>query len=55
MTERHVVEGFRLPEAEELTENEPAWVGFIRAASMQTDPAPSLVCVQALRRALDPD
>lgn len=54
MTACHVVAGFRLPDTGELTENEHAWVGFIRAASKQTDPAPYLVGVQALRRALDP-
>ena len=54
MTARLVVDGFRLPDTAELTQNEVAWVGFIRVASKQTDPAPCLVGVQALRRALDP-
>lgn len=53
MRARQVVEGFCLPATGELIEHEAAWVGFIRAISRDTDPAPSLVAVQALRRALE--
>lgn len=51
MSRTKVVEGFRLPSDDPLTENEWAWVSFIRLASNETDPAPTLMRVQALRRA----
>jgi len=38
-----------LPEFEDLTENERAWVGFLRLITQDTDPAPTLARVQALR------
>ena len=54
MNARKHVDGFRLPDNGDLTENEWAWVGFIRVIAGNSDPAPSLVAVQALRRALAP-
>ncbi len=41
-----------MPELKDLTEHERAWVGFLRLLTHDTDPAPSLERVQALRRAL---
>lgn len=38
-----------LPEFEDLTENERAWVGFLRLITQDTNPAPTLARVQALR------
>lgn len=40
------------PELESLTENERAWVGFLRLITHDADPAPTLARVQGLRRAL---
>lgn len=37
-----------------ISENERAWIGFIRLASNDTDPAPTLKSVQQLRRILAP-
>ena len=37
------------PELDYLTENERAWVGFLRLITQDTDPAPTLARVQALR------
>jgi hypothetical protein len=37
------------PEFEDLTENERAWVGFLRLITQHNDPAPTLARVQALR------
>ena len=37
-----------------LTENEAAWIEFIRLISCGTDPGPTLAAVQALCRALTP-
>jgi hypothetical protein len=38
-----------LPELEDLTENERAWVCFLRLITQDTNPAPTLARVQALR------
>ena len=38
------------PWLEDLTENERAWVGFLRLITQDKDPAPTLARVQALRR-----
>jgi hypothetical protein len=38
-----------LPEFEDLTENERAWLGFLRLITKDADPAPTLARVQALR------
>ncbi len=39
------------PELQDLTENESAWIGFLRLVSNDTDPAITLARVQALRTA----
>ena len=41
-----------LSELEDLTENERAWVGFLRLITQDSDPAPTLALVQALRRVI---
>ena len=41
-----------MPEILGLTENERAWVGFLRLIAEDNDPAPTLARVQALRIAL---
>jgi hypothetical protein len=43
------VEGVRLPSGRALTENEWAWVTFLRLASCEADPVPTLGRVQTLR------
>jgi len=40
------------PEIQDLTENERAWVGFLRLLTNDTDPSPSLARIQAFRYAL---
>jgi len=42
------------PWAKPITENEKAWIEFIRLASYDTDPAPTLETVQALRQIFTP-
>ena len=42
------------PELQDLTENERAWIGFLRLIANDSDPAPTLARVQALRLALAP-
>ncbi len=49
MTGGRVVEGVRLPSDYALTENERAWITFLRLASGDTDPVPTLNRVQAMR------
>lgn len=44
----------RRPWAKPITENEKAWIEFIRLASYDTDPAPTLETVQALRQIFTP-
>ncbi|MEQ3728102.1 MAG: hypothetical protein ABNH38_11895 [Tateyamaria sp.] len=39
------------PSFDDLTENERAWIGFLRLIVSDTDPAPTLSRIQALRRA----
>ncbi len=41
-----------MPELGDLTKNERAWIGFLRLITVDTDPAPTLKRVQALRLAL---
>lgn len=36
-----------------LSDNEQAWIEFLRLSSNGTDPAPDLVSIQLLRRVLD--
>ncbi len=43
---------FRLPSDCPVTENELAWIGFLRLVSDDSDPAPTLKHVQLLRRLL---
>ncbi len=45
--------GFKLPPDGALTENELAWVEFLRIASNNGDPRPTLATIQALRRLFD--
>lgn len=52
--DRQVFEGFKLPSTAALTENERAWVDFLRMIVGDRDPAPTLAGVQALREALEP-
>lgn len=51
MTSRHPKSIFH-PEINDLTENERAWVGFLRLLTADSDPAPTLRRVQAFRFAL---
>jgi hypothetical protein len=46
-----VIDGVRLPDDSSLTENERAWVEFIRLTSQNTDPAPTLTAVGLLKHA----
>jgi len=39
-----------MPDLADLTENERAWIGFLRLISSDTDPAPTLARVQGVRR-----
>jgi len=40
------------PERAEVTENELAWIGFLREISDRSDPPPKLAAAQPLRLAL---
>ena len=42
-----------MPDIDDLTENERAWIGFLRLISNDTDPAPTLARVQGVRFAFD--
>ncbi len=42
--------GFRLPSDQPISENERAWIDFLRLVSCDSDPAPTLRCVQAMRQ-----
>lgn len=44
--------GFALPSDYQITENERAWVSFLRLVAGDTDPRPTLHLVQALQRAV---
>ena len=52
--DRRVVEGFKLPSSEPITNNERAWIDMLRCIVGDSDPAPSLAGIQALRQALKP-
>jgi len=52
MTHKRVIDGVTLPGDGSLTENEMAWVEFIRLLSGGSDPAPTLVGINVLRQAL---
>lgn len=41
-----------MPLIGDLTENERAWIGFVRLISNDSDPAPTLARVQGVRLAL---
>ena len=43
--------GFRVPSSHPLTENELAWIAFLRLITDDTDPVPTLVRIQAFRQA----
>lgn len=42
--------GFQLPNDRDLSANERAWIEFLRIITGNSDPAPTLPRVQALRR-----
>ena len=50
--ERRVVEGFKLPSTAPITTNERDWIGMLRCIVGDTDPPPTLMAVQAIRKAL---
>jgi hypothetical protein len=52
MNEPRVIDGVRLPDDGSLTENEKAWIEFIRLVSKNTDPEPTFRAVQALKQAM---
>ena len=41
--------GFRLPSDQPISDNERAWIDFLRLVSCDSDPAPTLRIVQAMR------
>ena len=47
------VAGFRLPSDRPISQNERAWIEFLRLISLDSDPAPTLTLVQALRRVIE--
>jgi hypothetical protein len=47
------VAGFRLPSEQSISRNESAWIDFLRLVSCDSDPAPTLLLVQAMRRAIE--
>ena len=51
MAQQQSTAGFRLPSSHPVTENELAWTGFLRLITDGTDPAPTLVRIQAFRQA----
>ena len=52
MMRRMVYQDFRLPDVSDVTDNERAWIVFLRDITNGRDPSPTLVGVQALQRAL---
>ena len=52
MTDRRHFQEFRLPSVHPLTENELAWIEFLRLVSGDRDPPPTLRLVQGVRRLL---
>lgn len=53
MTDAGLIGLVRSPtDQSDLSENELAWIGFLRAVSHHSDPPPSLAAVQSLRRVL---
>ncbi len=47
------VAGFKLTSEQPISRNERAWIEFLRLASSDSDPAPTLRLVQAMRRVLE--
>ena len=47
------VAGFKLPSERPISQNERAWIEFLRLASSDSDPAPTLRHVQAMRRVFE--
>ena len=45
-----VVAGFRILSDRPISQNERAWIDFLRLASCDSDPAPTLRHVQAMRQ-----
>ena len=45
-----VVTGFKLPSERPISQNERAWIDFLRLVSCDCDPAPNLRQVQTIRR-----
>lgn len=43
------VAGFRMPSDRPISDNEVAWIAFLRLVSRESDPAPTLTLVQAMR------
>lgn len=52
MSAEGTIQGFTLPSTRPFTENERAWIGFLRQVSGNSDPGPTLQLVQALRQAV---
>ena len=42
------VAGFKVPSDRTISQNERAWTDFLRLASRDSDPTPTLRCVQLL-------
>jgi hypothetical protein len=49
MSERKIIDGVRLLDDHSITQNERAWLEFIRLAFNNSDPKPNLALVQLLR------
>lgn len=45
--------GFRLTPERPISHNETTWIEFLRLASSDSDPAPTLHLVQAMRRVFE--
>ena len=43
------VAGFNMPSERPISDNESAWIDFLRLVSRDSDPTPTLLCVQLLR------
>lgn len=50
--DRQVLEGFKLPSTDPITGNERDWIEMLRCIVGDADPPPTVLAVQALRRAL---
>lgn len=45
--------GFRLPSDQPISQNEKAWIDFLRLVSSDSDPVLALRCVQTMRRLIE--